>query len=200
MVLASKAIGTAASMMLENTMPVRKSTLSSLTYFSASWRPTSGLNWSSPTSTSAGSPPSLPPFSLTASWKASRMSTPSAALGPDSVLTKPILTLLAAPAPPDSASATARMASRFFIGSSPWAKILKRIEIAEHLRAHRRVGQRARAGGEVVAHVLGVAGAGNRAGDRRMGDDPFQEVLRPAANADLRRPGRQRLSLHLAEE
>src|SRR5213083_1212614 len=68
-------------MMFENTKPVRKSTLSSRTYFSAIWRPTSGLNWSSPTSTSAGRAPSLPPFIFTASWKPSRMSTPSAAGG-----------------------------------------------------------------------------------------------------------------------
>src|SRR5437879_3259170 len=96
MTLASNATGTAASMMFENTKPVRKSTLSSRTYFSAIWRPTSGLNWSSPTSTSAGRPPSLPPFIFTASWKPSRMSTPSAALGPESVLMKPTLTLSAA--------------------------------------------------------------------------------------------------------
>src|SRR3954469_17555127 len=83
-------------MMFEKTMPVRKSTLSSLTYFSAIWRPTSGLNWSSPMSTSAGRPPSLPPFSLTASWKPSRISTPSAPLGPERVLMKPTLTLSAA--------------------------------------------------------------------------------------------------------
>src|SRR5882672_7235806 len=96
MTLLSNATGTDASMMLENTKPVRKSTLSSLMSFSASWRPTSGLNWSSPIRTSAGSPPSLPPFSFTASMKASRMSTPRAALGPESVLMKPILTLSAA--------------------------------------------------------------------------------------------------------
>jgi hypothetical protein len=56
------------------------------------------LNWSSPTSTSAGSPPTFPPAILTASWKPSRMSTPSAALGPDSVLMKPILMRSAATA------------------------------------------------------------------------------------------------------
>src|SRR6266480_4842803 len=104
MILASNATGTAASMMFENTKPVRKSTLSSRTYFSAIWRPTSGLNWSSPTSTSAGNPPSLPPFIFTASWKPSRMSTPSAALGPESVLMKPTLTLSAACAPEARAS------------------------------------------------------------------------------------------------
>src|SRR5438128_2206457 len=105
MILASNATGTAASMMFENTKPVRKSTLSSRTYFSAIWRPTSGLNWSSPTSTSAGKPPSLPPFIFTASWKPSRMSTPSAALGPESVLMKPTLTLFAASALTTKASA-----------------------------------------------------------------------------------------------
>jgi hypothetical protein len=38
----------------------------------------------------------LPPFIFTASWNASRMSTPIAALGPESVLMKPILTRSAA--------------------------------------------------------------------------------------------------------
>ena len=97
-------------MMLLNTTPVMKSTLSRLTLRSNSWRATSGLNWSSLTSTSAGRPPSLPPLSFTASWKPSRMSTPSADDGPDSVLTKPTLTLSAAKAV--VAAATAAAASR----------------------------------------------------------------------------------------
>src|SRR5258706_12486619 len=83
MTLFSNATGTDASMMLESTYPVRKSALSSLMFCSASCLPTSGLNWSSPTIASAGRPPSLPPFSFTASRKASRMSMPSAALGID---------------------------------------------------------------------------------------------------------------------
>jgi hypothetical protein len=66
MVLLSIASGSAASMMLENTTPVMKSTLSRLMALEQLLA-TSGLNWSSPTSTSAGRPPSLPPFSLTAS-------------------------------------------------------------------------------------------------------------------------------------
>ena len=85
-------------MMLENTTPVMKSTLSRLMFFSNSCLATSGLNWSSLTITSAGRPPSLPPLSFTASRKASRMSTPSAADGPERVLTKPTLTLSAAAA------------------------------------------------------------------------------------------------------
>src|SRR5579871_4885128 len=72
-------------------MPVRMWTFSSRTKRSAIWRARSGFSWSSSTSTSAGSPPSLPPFILTASWKPSRMSTPMAAFGPDSVLKNPIL-------------------------------------------------------------------------------------------------------------
>jgi hypothetical protein len=104
-VLASNATGSAASMMLENTTPVMKSTWSRFTSFSNSWRATSGLNWSSSTDTSAGSPPSLPPFIFTASRKPSRMSMPSADDGPDSVLTKPTLTLSAAAAGRASASA-----------------------------------------------------------------------------------------------
>ena len=83
-------------MMFENTTPVMKSTLSRLMFFSNSCLPTSGLNWSSPTITSAGSPPSLPPDSFTASRKPSRMSTPSPADGPDKVLTNPTFTLSAA--------------------------------------------------------------------------------------------------------
>ena len=77
---------------LEKTTPVRKSTLSRLMFFSKSCLPTSGLNWSSLISTSAGSPPSLPPFIFTASMNASRMSTPRLADGPDKVLMKPTLT------------------------------------------------------------------------------------------------------------
>ena len=79
--------------MLENTTPVMKSTLSRLTSRSKACLATFGLNWSSTMVTSAGRPPSLPPLNLTASMKASRMSTPSAAEGPDKVLTKPTLTL-----------------------------------------------------------------------------------------------------------
>src|SRR6185369_16617658 len=111
MTLLSNASGSAANMMLENTTPVMKSTWSRLTLRSNSCRATSGLNWSSLTSTSAGRPPSLPPLSLTASRKPSRMSTPSAEDGPDKVLTNPIRTLSAAPAPAASAaSATPAMA------------------------------------------------------------------------------------------
>jgi hypothetical protein len=49
-----------------------------------------------PTSTSAGRPPSLPPLSFTARLKASRMSMPIEAFGPDSVLMNPTFTLSAA--------------------------------------------------------------------------------------------------------
>src|SRR6266446_6881101 len=143
MILLSNATGTAASMMFENTKPVRKSTLSSRTYFSAIWRPTSGLNWSSPTSTSAGKPPSLPPFIFTASWKPSRMSTPSAALGPVSVLILLLMILLPSRRP-----------------------ILKRVEVLRHAAALRFVGKPAAAGGQVVQHVLRLAGARNGAGHR----------------------------------
>src|SRR5580765_895327 len=124
MTLFSNATGTDASMMLEKTKPVRKSTLSSLMSFSASWRPTSGLNWSSPIRTSAGRPPSLPPFSFTASMKASRMSKPSAALGPESVLMKPILTLSAACEGCDVAakSRSAEASNGFFMAIPPRRK------------------------------------------------------------------------------
>ena len=99
-------------MMFENTTPVMKSTLSRLMFFSNSCLATSGLNWSSLTSNSAGRPPSLPPLSLSASRKPSRMSTPSADDGPESVLTKPTLTLSAALAGSARRAVTARMASR----------------------------------------------------------------------------------------
>jgi len=45
---------------------------------------------------------------LIASWKASRMSTPIAPLGPDSVLMKPILTLSAACVDESGANASAQ--------------------------------------------------------------------------------------------
>ena len=80
--------------------------------FSNSCLATAGLNWSSETSTSAGRPPSLPPFNLTASRKPSRMSMPSAADGPDKVLTKPTLTLSAACASGTASSAAAASARR----------------------------------------------------------------------------------------
>jgi hypothetical protein len=64
------------------------------------------LSWSSLTSTSAGRPPSLPPFSLIARLNASRMSLPIAAFGPDRVLTNPIFTLSAASAAKQVSAAT----------------------------------------------------------------------------------------------
>src|SRR3954470_24752687 len=182
-------------MMLEKTNPVMKLTLSSFTYFSAIWRPTSGLNWSSPTSTSAGRPPSLPPFSLIASWNASRMSTPRAPAGPESVLTNPTFTLLAPWAPAATHSAAARAIVLVFM-----SRPLKGIEIFKHFPAGRRIGQRTRAGGQIVAHVLGLGRAGNGAGDGRMADDPFEEVLRPAADAKVGCPGRQGLAAGLPEQ
>src|SRR5712691_5914994 len=201
MILASNATGTAASMMFENTKPVRKSTLSSRTYFSAIWRPTSGLNWSSPTSTSAGRAPSLPPFIFTASWKPSRMSTPSAALGPESVLMKPTLTLSAACTPDARASDSVNAQSLLLMILLPSRRpILKRVEVLRHAAALRFVGKPAAAGFQVVQHVLRLGGAGNGAGHRGMGHDPFQEKLRPARDAELRRPPRQRFPFDAPEE
>src|SRR5467141_3824075 len=201
MILLSNATGTAASMMFENTKPVRKSTLSSRTYFSAIWRPTSGLNWSSPTSTSAGKPPSLPPFIFTASWKPSRMSTPSAALGPESVLMKPTLTLSAACTPEarasDSVSAQILLLMIVLPSRRP---ILKRVEVLRHAAALRCVGKPAAAGGQVVQHVLRLAGAGDGAGHRWMRRDPLEEKLRPAGDAELRRPRRQRFAFDAPEQ
>src|SRR5256886_2406823 len=188
MILASNATDTAASMMFETTKPVRKSTLSSRTYFSAIWRPTSGLNWSSPTSTSAGRAPSLPPFIFTASWKPSRMSTPSAALGPESVLMKPTLTLSAACAPEARASDSVTAQILLLMVLLPSRRpILKRVEVLRHAAALRFVGKPAAAGGQVVEHVLGLPGARDGAGHRGMRRDPFQEKLRPAGDPHLLR-------------
>src|SRR6266850_5625822 len=201
MILASNATGTAASMMFENTKPVRKSTLSSRTYFSAIWRPTSGLNWSSPTSTSAGNPPSLPPFIFTASWKPSRMSTPSAALGPESVLMKPTLTLSAACAPEarasDSVSAQILLLMILLPSRRP---ILKRVEVLRHAAPLRFVGKPAAAGGQVVQHVLRLAGAGDGAGHRGMGHDPLQKKLRPARDAHVLCDRGQGVAAHAAKQ
>src|SRR5262245_16832085 len=108
-------------MMLENTTPVMKSTLSRLTLRSNSWRATSGLNWSSLTMTSAGRLPSLPPLSFTASRKPSRMSMPSADDGPESVLTKPTLTLSAAKVTEQSSAASTKAMVLVTIPLSNWA-------------------------------------------------------------------------------
>src|SRR5436853_1683590 len=200
MTLASNATGTAASMMFENTKPVRKSTLSSRTYFSAIWRPTSGLNWSSPTSTSAGKPPSLPPFIFTASWKPSRMSTPSAALGPESVLMKPTLTLSAACAPDARASDSVNAQILLLMILPSRRPILKRVEVLRHAVALRFVGKPAAAGGKVVEHVLRLAGAGDGAGHRGMRHDPLQKELRPACDAHVLCYRGQGLAAHAAKQ
>src|SRR6266513_3309320 len=97
-VFAASTSGAMASTMFENTVPVMKSTLSRRRKRSTSCLAFSGLSWSSPTSTSAGTPPSLPPLSFSARLKPSRMSPPIAAFGPDSVLTNPTFTLSAASA------------------------------------------------------------------------------------------------------
>ena len=46
----------------------------------------------------------------------------------------------------------------------------------------------------------GIGGSGNRAGHRRVRDDPLEEILRPARDAELSGPGRQRLAPGLPEE
>src|SRR3989441_5519611 len=97
-VLAAITSGAMATTMFENTVPVMKSTLSRRRKRSTSCLAFSGLSWSSPVSTSAGRPPSLPPLSFSARLKPSRMSPPIAAFGPDRVLTNPTFTLSAAPA------------------------------------------------------------------------------------------------------
>src|SRR5262245_63670749 len=56
------------------------------------------------------------------------------------------------------------------------------------------------AGGEVVDEVLELAGGGDHAGDGRIGQHELEEHLRPALRAELRRPRRQRLALHLREQ
>src|SRR5919108_5787507 len=117
--------------------------------------------------TSAGTPPSLPPFSFTASWKASRISTPSAALGPDSVLTKPTRTLSAACTP--NAAAAAIAARMLFIPASSWKPpILAGFFCLGVERQHAR--QRALN----VAHAIGV---------RRMRREKLRRLSLPCCDA-----------------
>src|SRR5687768_12904330 len=66
------------------------------------------------------------------------------------------------------------------------------IEVRGHPLSLILGGERTLAGAEVVLHVLRVAGARNRASYRRMRHDPLEEVLRPARDAELRRPRRKR--------
>src|SRR6266850_4190205 len=67
----------------------------------------------------------------------------------------------------------------------------ERVEIFRHPQARFGVGHRPLPRGQVVAHVVWPAGAGDGAGHRGMADDPFQEVLRPALDTQLAGPGRQ---------
>src|SRR5262245_8095002 len=64
------------------------------------------------------------------------------------------------------------------------------IEVLGHAPARFRIRHRAVARRQVVLHVFGLAGAGDRAGDRRVRHDPLEEVLRPARDAELRGPRR----------
>src|SRR5688572_8763195 len=101
-------VGHTASITLENTTPVIRLTRSRLIRRSASCLPVSGLSVSSANTTSVGSPPSLPPASLSARLKPSRISTPMVPAGPDSVDRKPIFSSLAACAPTEKRIATAK--------------------------------------------------------------------------------------------
>src|SRR5688572_16713306 len=74
------------------------------------------------------------------------------------------------------------------------------IEVVGHALAGGGIGLRAAAGAEVVGHVLRVAGAGDGAGHRGVRDDPFEEVLRPALDAELRGPRRQGFAFGAPEE
>src|SRR5512134_1814882 len=74
------------------------------------------------------------------------------------------------------------------------------IEVLGHSPSGILVRQWPESGAEVVLHVLRIAGAGDGAGDCRMRDDPFQEVLRPARDAELGGPRRQGLAFDPPEE
>src|SRR5262245_52329878 len=121
---------------LENTMPVIRSTWSRLVKRSTASRATSGFCWSSTTLTSAGRPPSLPPFSLTASRKASRMSTPSAPPGPDRVLRNPTLTLSAAWTGRANAVESSSADISFFMMASPRSHPRLKHVVVRSLRVH----------------------------------------------------------------
>src|SRR5262245_13072499 len=69
-----------------------------------------------------------------------------------------------------------------------------------HAPALRLLGEAARAGGEVVAHVLGPRRAGDHAGDGGMAQDVLEEELAPACAVELRGPLGQRLAADLGEE
>src|SRR5687767_6072936 len=101
-------VGHTASITLENTTPVIKLTRSRLIRRSASCLPVSGLSVSSANTTSVGRPPSLPPASLSARLKPSRISTPMVPAGPDSVDRKPIFSWSAPCAPTEKRIAVAK--------------------------------------------------------------------------------------------
>src|SRR5436190_5190851 len=92
-----------------------KSTLSRFISSSVTCRPTSGLNWSSAKTISAGNPPILPPIIDNASSAESFMCLPMTPAGPLSVVTKPILTLSAARAGATRNSSAAAALRCFFM-------------------------------------------------------------------------------------
>ena len=109
--------------MFENTVPTTKSTSSRSTSEVALSRATSGLSSSSSTISSIFWPPNMPSFSSSASWNPSTICCPSAAGGPESVTTIPIL-MSSARAIDPSAVLIARLVVRylrcFFMFVSPW--------------------------------------------------------------------------------
>src|SRR5260221_14165082 len=76
----------------------------------------------------------------------------------------------------------------------------ERIEIVGHLDSLICTWKNTQPCAEVVAHVVGAAGARDGAGDRRVRHDPLEEVLRPARDAELGGPGRQRLAFDPSEQ
>src|SRR5262249_3364889 len=62
------------------------------------------------------------------------------------------------------------------------------IPILCHALALAGIGKWARGGGEIIAHVVGAGGCGDRARDRRVAQDVLEEELAPASAAEFASP------------
>ena len=70
----------------------------------------------------------------------------------------------------------------------PLACVPERTDLA----ALARIGESAEPGGKSVRDVLGIAGRRDHAGDRGLGEDVFEEQLRPAGAVEFGCPARER--------
>ena len=66
--------------------------------------------------------------------------------------------------------------------------MLARVPQLADLLTLARIGQSAEPGGEIVLHMLGVAGRRDHAGDGRLGEDVFEKQLRPTRAVEFARP------------